>query len=229
MKIEWKVDTEVQRKAWARIKAISVEVSGMVSKADLIVDLGGGDGWFGQLIARGHQNCKIVSVDISPRMGRQDVSHLQASALDIPVKGSKADIVCANAILHHVPDDLDKCISEVARILKPEGLFLVREPLADNPIAKWARGAVTTDIHEEGECPLAYIALERSITKHLKPEKVEFFFLTSYLLPHLTARVPRLKRLALFLIEFDKKVLANMPKMRKYAAYVSIIARKPKT
>jgi ubiquinone/menaquinone biosynthesis C-methylase UbiE len=226
MKVEWKVDREVQRIAWARIKAISVEVSGMVTDADLIMDLGGGDGWFGWLLAKKHPKCTIASVDISPRPGRQEVSHLKASALDIPVQESKADIVCANAILHHVPDDLDKCVSEIARTMKPGGLFLVREPLDDNPPARFTRNLISTEAHEEGERPLAYAALEGAIAKHLKLEKVEFFFLTSYLLPHIAARMPRLKRLALFFVKFDQKVLAKMPKTRKYAAYVSIIARK---
>jgi ubiquinone/menaquinone biosynthesis C-methylase UbiE len=226
MKVEWKVDKEVQQTAWAGIKAISIEVSGMVSDADVIVDMGGGDGWFGWLMAKKHPNCQIVSVDIEPRPGRPEVSHVKASALDVPVMDSKADIVCANAILHHVPEALDKCASEVARTLKPGGLLLVREPLADNPPAKLTRGLISTEAHEEGERPLAYAALKRSIGKHLRLEKVKFFFILSYLLPHLVARMPRLKRLALFLVKFDKKVLAKMPKTRKYAAYVSIIARK---
>ncbi len=226
MKVEWKVDREVQIKAWARIKDISREVSGMVPEANVVLDIGGGTGWFGRLLAEGHPNALVVSIDISPRAHKEDVAHIKGSALDIPVKDSQVDLIGANAVMHHVPDSLDKCVSEVTRLLKPGGLFLTREPLADNPPAKFIRYMIKTEAHEEGERPLPYDFLEGAIEKHLNIEKVEFFFLTSYLLPHLVSRMPRFKRLALFLVEFDKKVLASMPKIRKYAAYVSIVARK---
>jgi SAM-dependent methyltransferase len=226
MKVEWKVDNGVQRKAWARFGVISQEVSDRVPGANVILEIGGGTGWFGRLLADGHPDALVVSVDIVPRIHKEDVVHIKGSALDIPVKDSRVDLVGANAILHHVPDSLDKCISEVTRLLKSGGLFLTREPLADNPPSKLARRLLKTEAHEEGERPLPYDFLVGAIDKHLNIEKVEFFFLTSYLLPHLVTRMPRFKRLALFLVEFDKKVLASMPKMRKYAAYVSIVARK---
>ncbi len=221
------MDREIQRKTWARVNAITGEVSGMVPDANLILDIGGGSGWFGIHLAKKHPNARILSVDIAPRKGNEGVEHIKASALDIPIKDSKADIVGANAILHHVPESLDGCISEVARVLGPDGLFLTREPLANNPLAKLARKMVVTDIHEEGETPLPYGIMRKTISKHLKIEKAEFFFLTSYLMPHLVSRMPNLRKLALFLIRFDKKLLVRMPKTRRYAAYVSIVARKP--
>lgn len=226
MKVEWKVDRKVQLVTWGRVKEMIDEVSRMTSNADLILDLGGGAGWYGNRLSKNHPNAKILCVDIVPRPGKENVRHLKASALDIPVADAKADIVGASAILHHVPESLDKCISEVARVLKPGGLFLTQEPLANNPIARWARGWFTTDIHEEGERPLTYDVMESAISNHLEIENVEFYFLTSYLMPHLASRAPALKGAALFFTKFDEKALANLPKLRKYAAYVSIVARK---
>ena len=230
MEVEWKVDEAIQVEGWKRIKAITREVSGMVDSADLIIDLGGGSGWFGTHLASKHPKAKILSIDIVPRLGKPEVTHIRGSALDVPIKDGQVDIVGANAILHHVPDQLDKCISEVSRMIKPGGLFLTQEPLADNPVASWTRGFVTTSAHEEGERPLPYKTMETAIKKNgLKIEKVEYFFLTSYLMPHLVPRLPMkglFRKIGLFMTKFDRKMLAGFPKCRKYAAYVSIVARK---
>ncbi len=230
MEVEWKVDPEIQKEGWTRIKAITKEVSGMAKSANLIIDLGGGSGWFGIHLASKHPEAKIISVDIVPRLGKPEVTHVKGSALDVPLKDGKADIVGANAILHHVPDQLDKCIAEVSRTLKPGGLFLTQEPLANNPVAHWTRGFVTTTAHEEGERPLSYKTMEDAIKKQgLEVEKAEFFFLTSYLMPHLVPRLPMkglFRKIGLFMTKLDRKILASFPKSRKYAAYVSIVARK---
>ena len=230
MEVEWKVDPAIQLEGWSRIRAITGEVSGMVQNANIILDLGGGSGWFGMHLASKHPEAKIISVYIVPRLGQEEVTHIKGSALDIPLKDGQVDIVGANAILHHVPDHLDKCISEVARLLKPGGLFLTQEPLADNPVASWTRGFVTTTAHEEGERPLSYKVMEDAIKKQgLAVEKVEYFFLTSYLMPHLVPRLPMkglFRKIGLFMTRLDRKILAGFPKARKYAAYVSIVARK---
>ena len=230
MEVEWKVDKPIQVEGWKRIKAITREVSGMVDSADLIIDLGGGSGWFGTHLATKHPKAKILSIDIVPRLGKPEVIHIKGSALDVPVKDGEADIVGANAILHHVPDHLDKCILEISRILKPGGLFLTQEPLANNPVASWTRGFVTTSAHEEGERPLSFETMEKSMKKNgLALEKVEYFFLTSYLMPHLVPRLPMkglFRKIGLCMVKFDRSMLASFPKCRKYAAYVSIVARK---
>ena len=230
MKVEWNVDPEIQKEGWARIRLITDEVSSMADSANLIVDIGGGAGWFGMHLASRHPGAMVVSVDIVPRPGKAEVDHIRGSALDIPLKDGTADIVGANAILHHVPEHLDKCIFEISRLLKPGGLFLTQEPLAGNPVARWTRGFVTTDAHEEGERPLPYETMKMAIENHgLVIENVEFFFLTSYLMPHLVPRLPMkvlFRKLGLFMTRLDRKILANFPGSRKYAAYVSIVARK---
>ena len=230
MEVEWKVDPAVQNEAWGPIRAATGRVSRMSKDAKLIVDLGGGAGWFGLHLAKEHPNAEIISVDIAPRLGKSEVTHIKGSILDIPLADGQADIVGANAILHHVPKHLNKAMKETSRILKPGGLFLTQEPLADNPIASWTRGFVKTNVHEEGERPLPYKKMKRIMKRHgLKIVKVEFFFLTSYLMPHLVPRLPMkglFRRLGLFMVKFDRKMLAKLPRTRKWAAYVSIVARK---
>ncbi|MDO9536990.1 MAG: class I SAM-dependent methyltransferase [Thermoplasmata archaeon] len=232
MEVEWNVDSVVQKEAWSRIAAITGEVSAMAGRADLILDLGGGSGWFGTHLAKEHPAARVISIDIVPRLGIDRVSHIKGSALDIPLKPGTVDIVGANAILHHVPDHLDKCLKDVSRVLKKGGLFLAQEPLSGNPPANWTRGFVKTSAHEEGESPVSYTAMEKAILKNgLTIEKKDFFFLTSYLAPHIVPLAPSglrgiLRRMGLFLIRLDRKLLEKLPGLSRWAAYVSIVARK---
>jgi SAM-dependent methyltransferase len=160
------------------------------------------------------------------------VEHLKAGVLDVPLGAGIADIVGANAIMHHVPDHLDGFVSEVVRLLKPGGVFLMQEPLAGNPPARWTRGFVKTTAHEEGERPQHYRDMEAAILKGgLKIEKVEFFFLTSYLVPHIIPMAPKgmrsiLQRKGLFLVRLDKALLERLPGLGRWAAYVSVVARR---
>ena len=230
MKLEWKVDTEIQRTAWGPVNQRVRDIAAQIPGVDVVLDLGGGAGWFGLLLA-GKRPVKVISLDLVPRLKLKQVSHVKGSALGIPVADRSVSIVGANAILHHVPDDLDKCISEVARVLKSGGTMIAQEPLAHNPIAKLARVLIRTDCHEEGERPLSYDAMASAIGRHLTLVKADFAFLTSYLMPHIQSRVPRplsriFRKFALFLPELDEKMLAAMPGTRRYAAYVSIVARK---
>lgn len=47
------------------------------------------------------------------------------------------DVVFGASILHHL--DMDRALGEIARVLKPDGLIVFREPLAMNPVAKIVR------------------------------------------------------------------------------------------
>ncbi len=233
MEVKWNVDPEFQKDSWGDINKTALKASGMVGDAKLVLDLGGGAGWFGRFLAKEHSDSRMISVDIAPRKveGYADVEHVKGSALDIPICDSRASIVGAHAILHHVPDELDKCIAEVERVLSPGGILIAHEPLADNCLATLARKFVRTDVHEEGERPLSYSVMKKVIDSRLKIEKADFFFLTTYLMPHVLPRLPEslvgsCRRLASFFLKFDRKVLATMPKTRKYAGYVSIVARK---
>jgi len=234
MEVQWNVDPLVQKEAWGRINAITGEVSAMAGKANLILDLGGGSGWFGTHLAKEHPEASVISIDIVPRLGNDKVSHIKGSALDIPLASSSVDIVGANAILHHVPDKVDDCAREISRVLKPGGYLLAQEPLSGNPPARWTRGFVRTSAHEEGERPLPYGNMESAILKSgMTIERKEFFFLTSYLMPHIIPLAPKgmqatLRWKGLFLVRMDRALLEKLPGLSRWAAYVSIVARKKK-
>ncbi|MBA3045294.1 MAG: methyltransferase domain-containing protein [Candidatus Thermoplasmatota archaeon] len=232
MEVEWKVDSAVHDEGWKRINAITGELSAVVKDVHTILDLGGGSGWFGMHLAKEHPDARVISLDIVPRPGEKRVNHIKGSALDIPLNNESVDIIGANAILHHVPDELDKCASEINRVLKPGGYLLTQEPLAENPPARFTRGFVKTNIHEEGERPLSYEKMEQAILKSgLKIERKEFFFLTSYLIPHIIPLAPKalrgiLRWKGLFLVRLDRALLEKLPGLSRWAAYVSIVARK---
>lgn len=232
MEVEWKVDKVVHDEGWNPINAITGEVSALAKNASVIVDLGGGSGWFGKHLAGKHPGASVISIDIVPRAGTAGVLHIKGSALDIPMKDDSADIVGANAILHHVPDRVDECAMEISRVLKSGGYMLTQEPLDGNPPARWTRGFVKTTAHEEGERPLPYDIMEKAIVKSgLTIVKKEFFFLTSYLMPHIIPMAPKglqevLRRKGLFLVRLDRTLLDKLPGLSRWAAYVSIVARK---
>jgi SAM-dependent methyltransferase len=232
MQVRWNVDRIIQNRAWKPIRAMSAKASATAKGANRIVDLGGGSGWFGLHLASAHPDAEVISVDTAPRFGQDRVKHIKGSVLDIPLESGTADIVGANAILHHVPDQLDRCASEIYSILKPGGIFLAQEPLAGNPPARWTRGWVRTSAHEEGERPLPYAAMKNAIERGgLRIRKAEFYFLTSYLFPHIVPLAPKgmrgiLRWKGLFLVRLDRALLRRLPGLRKYAAYVSIAATK---
>ena len=66
---------------------------------------------------------------------RANISFAQADIQAIPYADSSFDPVIANAMLYHVPD-IDKALSEVARVLKPGGRFICSTS-GDNSIASW--------------------------------------------------------------------------------------------
>jgi SAM-dependent methyltransferase len=69
--------------------------------------------------------------------------------LDIP----PVDAVLAYAVLHHVPDRLHEFSQAIARVLKPQGVFIFCEPLCYSPAIEWFRdhSGVARDALDPGE------------------------------------------------------------------------------
>ncbi|MBR5546782.1 MAG: methyltransferase domain-containing protein [Clostridia bacterium] len=91
-----------------------------------------------------------------------NISFAQVDIQQIPYENDSFDLVIANAMLYHVPD-LDKAISEVARVLKPDGRFIC-STTGDNGMHQWFQRVLG-----EGESPATPFSLQNggaSLEKH---------------------------------------------------------------
>lgn len=88
---------------------------------------------------------RIVGFDLSPRLlrARTDASScVVADCRALPVATASADIAIVQGGLHHLsvlPDDLRTVLMEVARALRPGGLFMAVEPW-DTPFLRMVHG-----------------------------------------------------------------------------------------
>jgi ubiquinone/menaquinone biosynthesis C-methylase UbiE len=233
LKIKWNVDPEVNHILWERLSLLPRE---LIGKADpeIVLDLGGGTGDFASPLKGEGVTVITLDADLAALKNRVDgVQAVRGDATRLPFKDSTIDAVTARAILHHFPENLDECLTEVDRVLKSGGLFLAQEPLANNCFANMARRYFSTERHETGERPLDPDFLERHIGGMFDLQWKEHHFLLSYLYPHIVFRLPEaLKGLGRLegriLHDLDEKALRTMPKLRKYAAYMSILGSKRK-
>ena len=88
-----------------------------------LVDIGCGGG----LLAAHVHTYRHVGVDLSAPSLREAASHgvvpLQADAVALPLRDHVADVVVAGELFEHVTD-LPQVISEIARVLRPEGVLV---------------------------------------------------------------------------------------------------------
>ena len=91
-----------------------------------------------------------------------NIAFAQVDIQQIPYEDDSFDLVIANAMLYHVPD-LDKAISEVARVLKPDGRFIC-STTGENGMHQWLQQALG-----EGESPSTPFTLQNggaSLERH---------------------------------------------------------------
>jgi len=103
-----------------------------------VVDVGcGGGGLVRELTARG---ARVVGVAISDEQlapaiahdAGSDARYLVGRAQALPLEDASADVVVFMRSLHHVPTaDLMRSLREARRVLQPDGIAYVAEPLAE--------------------------------------------------------------------------------------------------
>jgi SAM-dependent methyltransferase len=100
--------------------------------------LGCGAGRHNRAIHRDRPELTLVGVDLSVSAIREAVragsggAYLVADAASIPAADASYDIVLLFDLLEHVPD-VGRCVAEIARVLKPGGLFHGFVPLEAQP------------------------------------------------------------------------------------------------
>ena len=94
-----------------------------------VLEIGCGTGSMWQSVTL-PEDCHVTLTDLSAGMletARRNTQHLGAEyaicdAMALPYADASFDVVIANMMLYHVPD-IDRAISELRRVLKPEGRF----------------------------------------------------------------------------------------------------------
>lgn len=104
-------------------------------KGKLVVDLGCGSGE--EVVPLRKRGAQVIGLDISPdliaiaherlRKYGIDAELRVASAYETGLPDESADVVFCMSILHHL--QLDRAKNEICRILKPAGLFILKEPV----------------------------------------------------------------------------------------------------
>ncbi len=134
---------------------------------EAVLDLGCGTGRGAAALAARWPRARVIALDASPAMleelARRDlparIERLRADAEAIPLPAASVDLVFSNLMLPWC-EDIDAVFGEVARILKPQGLFtfttLGPDTLVELRVAWHAAGGATpphpfADMHDLGD------------------------------------------------------------------------------
>lgn len=131
-----------EREVAAAYRAIYIDLDDLervlirqVPRAMRILEVGGGEGAVTERLARIYGQAQILSIDITPRIGRlyagrhDQVEFRQTSVSEIADEQPMAfDLVILSDVLHHVPQDLrEGFLGDVARCVAPGGQLLIKE------------------------------------------------------------------------------------------------------
>jgi len=97
---------------------------------ETVIDLGCGTGHGAVALARRWPGARVIAADFAPGMLREALRHdtggrcerLAADARALPLPDASVDLVFSNLMLPWC-DDLDAVFAEVARVLRPRGLY----------------------------------------------------------------------------------------------------------
>lgn len=105
-----------------------------------------------------------IGVDVSPVMLEAaaarlpEMTFVQGDATRLPLEDASFDCVVMSGGVHHVGDRRG-LFREIARVLRPGGRFVFREPLDDFPLWRWLRRAIyrlSPALDAETERPLRW-------------------------------------------------------------------------
>jgi ubiquinone/menaquinone biosynthesis C-methylase UbiE len=111
-----------------------------INSGDRVLDLGSGTGMFAEAIARWFV-VSVIGVEPSAGMRREAnrvhahplVSYAGGDAEHLPLGEAKCDVAWLSTMIHHV-GDLTACARDVARVLRPAGVVLIRSAFPDQPV-----------------------------------------------------------------------------------------------
>ncbi|NYH53712.1 SAM-dependent methyltransferase [Nocardiopsis arvandica] len=134
----------------------------------LVVDVGGGPGYFADELRAAGARCLCVDSDAHEMTlhGREADAHgVQGSALELPLRSGSVDVCFSSNVLEHVPDRI-RMADEMVRVTRPGGLVYLSYTLWLSP---WG-GHETSPWHYLG----GSYAAERFARRHGRRPKNDF-------------------------------------------------------
>jgi SAM-dependent methyltransferase len=133
------------------------------------------------------------------------------------------DLICGLGILHHL--DVDVSLSELSRILKPDGSAVFLEPLGHNPVINVYR-RMTPGMRTPDEHPLKMADL-RTARKYFGRVETTYFHLASLMaIPfNNSASFPSVLR---WLESVDELIFKYLRPLRRYAWAAGIVCSEPR-
>ena len=110
-----------------------------------VLEIGPGPGYYSPAVAKALSKGKLVLMDIQVEMlemakkriiekGLKNVEYKQGNACSLPFANESFDVVFLVAVLGEIPDQ-GKCLQEIKRVLRPNGLLSVTEMRIPDPDA----------------------------------------------------------------------------------------------
>ena len=127
MATQWKVDPWTNQLLWYRL---GLAGTALLRKKDIkrVLDLGGGSGWFAYAVTSRKPQIEVHSIDLEPQLIDNDVIHHTGDVLDLPFPDGHFQGITAHAILHHVPDQVERMVAEAWRVIEDGSYFVIEEP-----------------------------------------------------------------------------------------------------
>lgn len=200
-----------------------------------VLEYGCGDNPNGSLFlaARG---AEVTAVDLSPiaieraqEAARRDgveesieFKVMNAETLDFP--DDSFDLICGNGIIHHL--DLDTAFAELARVLKPGGRAIFRDPMGHNPAINLYR-RLTPGERTNDEHPLVMGDLDVARRYFGRVRARRFHILVLAAIPFRDTRVfPYLHRA---LDAADRLLMRAIPPIRAWGWLIVMELREPRS
>ena len=105
---------------------------GHIDRGDRVLDLGCGDGWMTAELSRAGAaptGIEVAQAAIDRARGRYPELDLRLAPIDgpLPIEDNACDVVWASEVIEHVADTA-RWLSEIRRVLRPEGRLLLTTP-----------------------------------------------------------------------------------------------------
>ncbi|UCE28324.1 MAG: methyltransferase domain-containing protein [Candidatus Coatesbacteria bacterium] len=110
-------------------------------RPNLVLDLGGGEGFIGSLVVGAENLVVIDAVEDAVRAARdRGARAVVGDVRRLPIKGGVADAVLSSDVLEHLtPADVPTAVEEMSRVLRSGGVALVHTSVYGFYLRRWLR------------------------------------------------------------------------------------------